>query len=143
MKLSFIFLPEKFFIKITNDYKMLYYRKQYRNCIRPVVCILLLRGNIFQCMIEAASMYLQRTVKKEVGAASIGLHTGRKINITIKPAGVDAGIVFLRRDLSKNNIIKAELNNVLDTHLASTIGINGTRISTVEHLLSAFSGMGL
>ncbi|MDO8724370.1 MAG: UDP-3-O-acyl-N-acetylglucosamine deacetylase [Syntrophales bacterium] len=88
-------------------------------------------------------MYLQRTVKKEVGAAGIGLHTGRKINMTIKPAGVDAGIVFLRRDLSKNNIIKAELNNVLDTHLATTIGINGTRISTVEHLLSAFSGMGL
>ncbi|MDP2725436.1 MAG: UDP-3-O-acyl-N-acetylglucosamine deacetylase, partial [Syntrophales bacterium] len=88
-------------------------------------------------------MYLQRTVKKEVGVAGIGLHTGRKINMTIKPAGVDAGIVFLRRDLSKNNIIRAELNNVLDTHLATTIGVNGTRISTVEHLLSAFSGMGL
>jgi UDP-3-O-[3-hydroxymyristoyl] N-acetylglucosamine deacetylase len=88
-------------------------------------------------------MYFQRTVQKEIGCASIGLHTGRKVNMKIKPAGVDEGIVFVRRDLSNNNVIKADLNSVFDTHLATTIGTNGTRVSTVEHLLSAFSGMGL
>ncbi len=88
-------------------------------------------------------MYLQRTVKKEIACTSIGLHTGRKINMTIKPAGVDAGIVFVRKDLAKHNFIKADMYNVSDTHLATTIGNNGTRVSTVEHLLSAFSGMGL
>ena len=88
-------------------------------------------------------MYLQRTVKKEIGCTSIGLHTGRKINMTIRPAGVDEGIVFIRKDLSNQHVVKADLHNVLDTHLATTIGTNGTRVSTVEHLLSAFSGMGL
>jgi UDP-3-O-[3-hydroxymyristoyl] N-acetylglucosamine deacetylase len=63
--------------------------------------------------------------------------------MTIKPAGVDAGIVFIRKDLAQHNFIKADMYNVSDTHLATTIGNNGARVSTVEHLLSAFSGMGL
>ena len=88
-------------------------------------------------------MYLQRTLKKEITCTSIGLHTGRKINMTIKPAAVDSGIVFVRKDLSTHNFIKADLHSVSDTHLATTIGNNGARVSTVEHLLSAFSGMGL
>lgn len=88
-------------------------------------------------------MYLQRTIKKEIGCTSIGLHTGRKINMTIRPAGIDEGIVFIRKDLSNQHVVKADLRNVLDTHLATTIGTNGTRVATVEHLLSAFSGMGL
>ncbi len=88
-------------------------------------------------------MRLQRTIKKEITCTSIGLHTGRKINMTIKPAGVDTGILFVRRDLEKHNYIKADLHNVSNTHLATTLGNNGTRVSTVEHLLSAFSGMGL
>ena len=88
-------------------------------------------------------MNLQRTVKKEVACASIGLHTGRKVKMTIKPAGVDSGIGFVRKDLAQHNVIKADMYNVSDTHLATTIGNNGVRVSTVEHLLSAFSGMGL
>jgi len=88
-------------------------------------------------------VYLQRTAKKEIGCASIGLHTGRKINMKIKPACVDEGIVFVRKDVSNYNFIKADIHNVFDTQLATTIGINGTRVSTVEHILSAFSGMGL
>jgi len=63
--------------------------------------------------------------------------------MTLKPAGVDEGIVFVRKDLSGQNRIKAELQNVFDTTLATTIGVNGTRVSTVEHLLSAFRGMGV
>jgi UDP-3-O-[3-hydroxymyristoyl] N-acetylglucosamine deacetylase len=61
----------------------------------------------------------------------------------IRPAGVDEGIVFIRRDLSGNNRIKANVHNVRDTTLATTLGLNGVTISTVEHLMSAFSGMGV
>ncbi|MDI6777177.1 MAG: UDP-3-O-acyl-N-acetylglucosamine deacetylase [Syntrophales bacterium] len=88
-------------------------------------------------------MCLQRTIKQEIGCRSIGLHSGRRVSMTIKPAGVDEGIVFVRKDLPGNNRIKAFLENVSDTRLATTIGINGVKASTVEHLLSAFSGMGI
>ena len=63
--------------------------------------------------------------------------------MVIKPAGVDEGIVFVRRDLQGNNRIKADLHNVRDTTLATTLGHNGVTVSTVEHLMSAFSGMGV
>jgi UDP-3-O-[3-hydroxymyristoyl] N-acetylglucosamine deacetylase len=63
--------------------------------------------------------------------------------MVIRPAGVDEGIVFVRGDLSGNNRIKANVNNVRDTTLATTLGLNGVMVSTVEHLMSAFSGMGV
>ena len=88
-------------------------------------------------------MYLQRTIKSEITCRSIGLHTGRKVNMTISPADVDQGITFIRNDLDGKPRIKAELGSVCDTTLATTIGVNGATVSTVEHLLSAFSGMGI
>ncbi|HON58526.1 MAG TPA: UDP-3-O-acyl-N-acetylglucosamine deacetylase [Smithella sp.] len=88
-------------------------------------------------------MYLQRTLKKEIGCFSIGLHTGRKINMIIKPAPADTGIVFIRKDLPDADPIPARYDNVSDTTLATTLGSNGVTVSTVEHLLSAFSGMGV
>mgnify|MGYP000959272671 CR=1 FL=1 len=88
-------------------------------------------------------MHLQRTLKKETGCFSIGLHTGRKINMKIKPAPADTGIVFVRKDLPDSAPIYARYDNVSDTTLATTIGFNGATVSTVEHLLSAFSGMGV
>lgn len=88
-------------------------------------------------------MYLQRTIKSEIICRSIGLHTGRKVNMIIRPADVDKGITFIRSDLDGKPRIKAELGNVCDTTLATTIGVNGASVSTVEHLLSAFSGMGI
>ncbi len=87
--------------------------------------------------------YMQKTIKNEVTCNSVGLHSGRKITMTIKPAGVDKGIIFCRKDLLNDNTIKAEVTNVSDTVLATTIGLNGTRVSTVEHLMSAFYGMGI
>jgi len=87
--------------------------------------------------------YMQKTIKNKVGCHSVGLHSGRKINMTIKPAGVDKGIVFCRKDLLNDNKVKAEVTNVSDTILATTIGLNGTRVSTVEHLMSALYGMGI
>lgn len=88
-------------------------------------------------------MNLQRTVKKEISCFSVGLHTGRKINMNIKPAPADTGIVFIRRDLPDAAPIQARYDNVCDTTLATTLGSNGVTVSTVEHLLSAFSGMGV
>jgi UDP-3-O-[3-hydroxymyristoyl] N-acetylglucosamine deacetylase len=88
-------------------------------------------------------MHLQRTLKKEINCFSVGLHTGRKVNMKIKPAPVDTGIIFVRTDLPDAQPIHANYNNVCDTTLATTLGANGITVSTVEHLLSAFSGMGV
>jgi UDP-3-O-[3-hydroxymyristoyl] N-acetylglucosamine deacetylase len=88
-------------------------------------------------------MYFQRTLKKEIFCQSVGLHTGRKVNMTIKPAASDEGIVLVRKDAKYKNMIKVCLENVTDTTLATTIGSNGTAVSTVEHILSALSGMGV
>lgn len=88
-------------------------------------------------------MHLQRTIKKEINCFSIGLHTGRKINMKIKPAPADTGVVFIRKDLPESAPIQARYDNVCDTTLATTLGSNGVTVSTVEHLLSAFSGMGV
>ena len=88
-------------------------------------------------------MFLQRTVKHEISCRSIGLHSGRKVGMVIRPAGIDEGIVFVRGDLSGDNRIKADVHSVRDTTLATTLGINGVTVSTVEHLMSAFSGMGV
>lgn len=88
-------------------------------------------------------MYLQRTLNKEINCSSIGLHTGRKVKMKIKPAEVDAGIIFRRRDLPDSPEIHANFNSVCDTTLATSIGTNGTRVATVEHILSAFCGMGV
>jgi len=89
------------------------------------------------------NMYFQRTLNKEINCSSVGLHTGRKVKMKIKPAGVNTGIIFRRRDLPDIPEIHADFNNVCDTTLATSLGANGTRVATVEHLLSAFCGMGV
>jgi UDP-3-O-[3-hydroxymyristoyl] N-acetylglucosamine deacetylase len=89
------------------------------------------------------TVLLQRTIKQEINCRNIGLHSGRKVGMTIKPAGVDEGIVFVRMDLPNKTSIKAHFQNVRDTILATTVGVNGATVSTVEHLLSAFCGMGV
>lgn len=88
-------------------------------------------------------MHLQRTINKEIYCNSTGLHSGRKVSMTIRPAQVDEGIVFIRKDIPSGYRIQADYNNVADTTLATTLGTNGASVSTVEHLLSAFSGMGV
>ena len=88
-------------------------------------------------------MHLQRTLKKEIICSSIGLHTGRKVNMHIKPAAVDTGIIFVRKDLPNARPIRATYDNVSDTTLATSLGTDGVTVATVEHLLSAFSGMGV
>jgi UDP-3-O-[3-hydroxymyristoyl] N-acetylglucosamine deacetylase len=88
-------------------------------------------------------MHLQRTLRKEIHCSSIGLHTGRKVNMKIKPALVDTGIIFIRKDIPGAKPIPADFNMVCDTTLATSLGYDGVTVSTVEHILSAFSGMGL
>lgn len=88
-------------------------------------------------------MIRQRTLKNVIRATGVGLHTGEKIYLTLRPAPVDTGIVFCRVDLDTVVQIPARPENVGDTRLSTTL-INGdTRISTVEHLLSAMAGLGI
>ncbi len=88
-------------------------------------------------------MIRQRTLKNVIRATGVGLHTGEKVYLTLRPAAVDTGIVFRRVDLAEPVEIKATPHNVGDTQLSTTL-INGdVRISTVEHLLSALAGLGI
>jgi UDP-3-O-[3-hydroxymyristoyl] N-acetylglucosamine deacetylase len=86
-------------------------------------------------------MRLQRTIKKEVSFQGIGLHTGKYSTVKLKPAPRDTGIVFYRSD--KDTIIKAGINAVIDTAFATTIGYNGVKIKTIEHLMAAVAGLGI
>ncbi len=86
-------------------------------------------------------MRLQRTIREEIIIEGIGLHTGSFSRVCIKPAPRDSGIVFIRAD--KNIAIRANVNSVSDTAFATTLGYNGTKVRTVEHLLAALSGLGI
>jgi UDP-3-O-[3-hydroxymyristoyl] N-acetylglucosamine deacetylase len=87
--------------------------------------------------------YRQRTLKDEVGCTGIGLHSGEKVKINVRPAPPDTGIRFVRTDLSGQPMVEARFDNVCDTTLATTIGSNGCKISTIEHLMAAFFGLGV
>lgn len=88
-------------------------------------------------------MIRQRTLKNIIRATGVGLHTGQKVYLTLRPAAVDMGIIFRRIDVAGNIEIKAAPTNVGDTRLATTLCKGNIRISTVEHLLSAFAGLGI
>lgn len=88
-------------------------------------------------------MIRQRTLKNVIRATGVGLHTGDKVYLTLRPAAPDTGIVFRRTDLAVPVDIPACPLNVGDTRLSTTLVKDGVRISTVEHLLSAFAGLGI
>ena len=88
-------------------------------------------------------MILQRTLKNTIKAVGVGLHTGQRIKLTLKPAPANHGIRFCRIDLDPRVEIKAHAENVGDTTLSTTLGNGESRISTVEHLLSAMAGLGV
>ncbi|MXY15345.1 MAG: UDP-3-O-acyl-N-acetylglucosamine deacetylase [Proteobacteria bacterium] len=88
-------------------------------------------------------MIQQRTLKNVIRATGVGLHTGKKIYLTLRPAPVDSGVIFRRVDLDPPLEIKASPENVGDTSLSTTLVSKGVRISTVEHLLSAMAGLGI
>jgi UDP-3-O-[3-hydroxymyristoyl] N-acetylglucosamine deacetylase len=88
-------------------------------------------------------MIRQRTLKNVIRATGVGLHTGEKVYLTLRPAPVNTGIVFCRVDLDPPVQIRASLENVGETRLSTTLVSGDARISTVEHLLSAMSGLGI
>ncbi len=88
-------------------------------------------------------MIRQRSLKSMVRATGVGLHTGHKVYLTLRPAAPDTGIVFRRVDLPKPLEIPAHATAVGDTRLSSCLERDGVRVSTVEHLMSAFAGLGV
>jgi UDP-3-O-[3-hydroxymyristoyl] N-acetylglucosamine deacetylase len=88
-------------------------------------------------------MIRQRTLKNVIRATGIGLHTGEKVYLTLRPAAVDTGIVFRRVDMDPPAEIPARAENVGDTTLSTSLMCNGARVATVEHLLSALAGLGI
>jgi len=85
----------------------------------------------------------QRTLNNTIRATGVGLHTGEKVYLTLKPAAVDTGIVFRRTDLDPVVEIEAKAMNVGDTTLSTSLVNGDVRVSTVEHLLSAMAGLGI
>src|SRR5688572_17132864 len=88
-------------------------------------------------------MLNQRTLKNSIRASGVGLHTGKKILMTVRPAPANSGIVFRRTDLPEAVDIPAHAENVGETQLGTTLTKDGVKVSTVEHLLSAFAGLGI
>ena len=89
-------------------------------------------------------MLTQKTLLNKISFSGIGIHSGNKVKLTINPASPNTGIVFKRVDLSKNNLVYPLYNNVIDTTLCTTISNNhGVKVSTIEHLMGAFYGIGI
>lgn len=88
-------------------------------------------------------MLAQRTIQSVTKAVGVGLHSGQRVEITLRPATVDTGIVFRRVDLNQPIEIPVSANAVTDTRMASTISHNGAKVQTIEHLMSACAGLGI
>ena len=90
------------------------------------------------------SILTQKTVSKKISLAGIGIHTGLNVQLNILPAHPNTGIIFKRIDIKKNNIIIPTYNNVVDATLCTTISNDyGVKVSTIEHLMGAFYGLGI
>jgi UDP-3-O-acyl-N-acetylglucosamine deacetylase len=87
---------------------------------------------------ESKALIRQRTLKNVIRATGVGMHTGDKVLMTLRPAPVNTGIVFRRVDLDPVVEIRAEPDNVGDTALSTTLVKDGCRIATIEHLMSAW-----
>ncbi len=96
-----------------------------------------------QILLLYSGMKMQKTIREAVRFSGIGLHTGFDINVRILPSAEDTGITFVRKDVPCAPAIRAEASNVVNTSYATTLGLNGVTISTVEHLMAAFYGLGI
>jgi UDP-3-O-[3-hydroxymyristoyl] N-acetylglucosamine deacetylase len=88
-------------------------------------------------------MFRQRTIKNRVSTTGVGLHSGLRVELTLRPAAAGTGIVFHRVDLDPVVDFPAKADCVRDTRMASVLEVNGARVSTVEHLMSALAGLGI
>ena len=92
----------------------------------------------------AMSFHKQKTLKDQIHLSGVGLHSGKFANLIIKPAAPNSGIVFLRKDLKKNNFIYPNVSNVCTAMLCTTISNEfNVKVSTIEHLMGAFYGLGI
>src|SRR5271154_3691420 len=88
-------------------------------------------------------MLKQRTLKNSIKTTGVGLHTGTRVDLTLRPAPPDTGILFHRVDLPQAVAIPAHASYVGDTRLSSSLEKDGAKISPVEHLMSALAGLGV
>ena len=88
-------------------------------------------------------MLKQRTLSNSVRASGVGLHSGEKVNMTLRPAAKDTGIIFRRLDIEPIQQIPALATSVIDTMLGTTIAKKNASVMTVEHILAAFAGLGI
>ncbi len=86
-------------------------------------------------------MPLQHTIGKPVSLSGTGLHTGEEAVVTLHPAGENHGIKFVRTDIENAPVIEADIDNVVDLERGTTIGKDGIKIATIEHLMAAFAGL--
>ena len=85
---------------------------------------------------------LQKTIKKKINFSGVGVHNGRAVSMSIEPANANTGVVFKRTDIKSNNIVKAIIDNVVDTRLCTKIKNSaGVYISTIEHLMAALNAL--
>src|SRR6056300_530484 len=90
------------------------------------------------------SLLTQKTIKKPISFQGVGLHSGKIVNLCLKSAEPDTGIVFKRVDLNTNNLVYPSFNNVTNTSLNTTISNEfGVTVSTIEHLMGALFGLGI
>ena len=86
----------------------------------------------------------QKTLKKKIHFSGVGVHSGRAVSMNIEPADADTGIIFERCDLDSNNVIEATFDNVVDSRLCTKIkNSDGIFVTTIEHLMAAFSALGI
>ncbi len=85
----------------------------------------------------------QYTLRNSVSCCGVGLHSGRTVNLSIKPSAINSGIRFFRADMATDSHIQAHMDKVVDTQLATTLGNEHFKISTTEHLLAALQGFGI
>ncbi|TAL08803.1 MAG: UDP-3-O-acyl-N-acetylglucosamine deacetylase [Nitrospirae bacterium] len=88
-------------------------------------------------------MRFQQTIRKPVTCSGVGLHTGCRVSVTLKPAPQDTGIVFIRTDVGGNPRVPVSIKHARPALLSTTVGVDGVQIQTIEHLLAAAAGLGI
>lgn len=101
------------------------------------------RARLFESLKENARMIRQRTLKTKTRTTGVGLHSGAKVALGLRPAAPNTGIVFCRTDLDPAPHARAEAVSVIDTRLSTCVQVGAARIATIEHLMSAFAGLGI
>jgi len=96
-----------------------------------------------QLLLKYNSVMMQKTINRAIEFTGIGIHTGGEIHVRVLPSDEDTGITFVRTDLPEAAGIKAEPSNVVATSYATSLGRGGAIVSTVEHLMAAFYGLGV